>query len=56
VPLRLGEEPADPRELRALLVPYSSEEMIVWAARASTASKNSDPSLIELIKLIAFAG
>jgi putative SOS response-associated peptidase YedK len=52
-PLRLGEEPADPRELRALLAPYPSEEMIVWASARVNSVKNNDPSLIELI---AFAG
>ena len=35
-----GEEPADPSELRGLLTPYPSEEMIVWAsARVNSVKK-----------------
>jgi putative SOS response-associated peptidase YedK len=33
-PLWPGEKPADPRELKALLAPYPSEEMIVWPVSA----------------------
>jgi putative SOS response-associated peptidase YedK len=52
--LWLGEASADPRELKALLAAYPSEEMIVWPVSARVNSvKNNDPSLIELI---AFAG
>ena len=29
-PARLGEEPADARQLKAMLAPYPSEEMICW--------------------------
>jgi putative SOS response-associated peptidase YedK len=38
-PAWLGEEPADARQLKGLLVPYAADEMIRWpAARASVTS------------------
>jgi hypothetical protein len=44
----LGEEPADARELKALLAPYPSEEMTCWPVSARVGNlKNNDPSLIE---------
>jgi putative SOS response-associated peptidase YedK len=44
---RLGEEPADPRQLKALLAPYPPEAMICWAVSARVGNvKNNDPSLI----------
>jgi putative SOS response-associated peptidase YedK len=50
-PAWLGEEPADPRQLKALLVPYSSKAMICWAVSARVGNvKNNDPSLIEPIR------
>ena len=46
----LGEEPSDPRQLKALLAPYSSEEMTCWPVSARVGNvKNNDPSLIEPI-------
>ena len=46
----LGEEPADPSRLKALLAPYPSEEMICWPVSARVGNvKNNDPSLIEPI-------
>jgi putative SOS response-associated peptidase YedK len=46
----LGEEPADPDRLRALLAPYPSEKMACWPVSARVGNvKNDDPSLIEPI-------
>ena len=47
-PVWLGEEPADPRLLKALLSPYPSERMTCWPVipRVGNA-KNNDPGLIE---------
>jgi putative SOS response-associated peptidase YedK len=46
----LGEEPADPPRLKALLEPYPSEGMVAWQVSARVGSvKNNDPSLIEPI-------
>jgi putative SOS response-associated peptidase YedK len=43
---------AELRELKALLAPSPSEEMVVWPVSARVNSvKNNDPSLIELIAL-----
>jgi putative SOS response-associated peptidase YedK len=41
-PAWLGEEPGDARQLKAMLAPYPSAEMVAWPV-----SKNNDPSLIE---------
>jgi putative SOS response-associated peptidase YedK len=47
---RLREEPADPRQLKALLAPYPSEEMTCWPVSPRVGNvKNNDPSLIEPI-------
>jgi putative SOS response-associated peptidase YedK len=49
-PLWLGEEPAEPAELKALLKPFPSEEMTCWPVSARVGNvKNNDPSLIERI-------
>ena len=49
-PTWLGEEPAEPSELRALLAPYPSEAMTCWPVSARVGSvKNNDASLIEPI-------
>ena len=46
----LGEERADASALKALLVPYPSEEMTCWPVSARVGNvKNNDPSLIEAI-------
>jgi putative SOS response-associated peptidase YedK len=49
-PSWLGEEPADARQLKAMLAPYPSDEMTCWpiGTRVSCV-KNKDPSLIEPI-------
>ena len=48
----LGEQPADAPQLKALLAPYPSEEMISWPVSAQVGSvKNNDPSLAEPINL-----
>ena len=47
-PVWLGEEPADMPQLKSLLVPYPSDEMICWPVSPRVGSvKNNDPSLIE---------
>ena len=46
-PVWLGEEPADPHQLKALLTPYPSEAMPCWPVSARVGNvKNNDPSLI----------
>jgi putative SOS response-associated peptidase YedK len=46
----LGEEPADPARLKALLGPYPAEEMTCWPVSTRVGSvKNNDPNLIEPI-------
>ena len=47
-PVWLGEEPAEASQLKALLVPYPSEEMVAWPVSPRVGNvKNNDPSLIE---------
>ena len=49
-PAWLREEPADARQLKALLAPYLSEEMTCWPVGARVGNvKNNDPTLIESI-------
>ena len=49
-PVWLGEEPADPFELKSLLAPFPSGEMTCWPVSARVGNvKNNDPSLIEAI-------
>jgi len=49
-PAWLGEEPADARQLTAMLAPYPWEEMICWPVSIRMGSvKNNDPSLIDPI-------
>ena len=49
-PAWLGERPADVPELKALLAPCPSDEMICWPVSARVGNvKNSDPSLTEAI-------
>ena len=51
-PAWLGEEPADPRQLKALLAPYPSPEMTCWPVSPRVGNvKNNDASLIEPIAL-----
>ena len=51
-PAWLGEERADLPQLKALLAPYPSEEMIAWPVSERVGNvKNNDPSLIEPIVL-----
>jgi hypothetical protein len=48
----LGEEPADPRQLKALLVPFPSAGMTCWPVSPRVGSvKSNDPSLIEPVTL-----
>jgi len=44
---RLGEEPADSPQLKALLISHPSEEMIAWPVSQRVGNvKNNDPGLI----------
>ena len=50
----LGEEQADPRQLKTLLAPCPSEAMTCWPVSARVSSvKNNDPSLIEPVAVEA---
>jgi len=50
----LGEGPADPARLKALLAPYPAEEMTCWPVSTRVDNvKNNDPSLIEPVPLAA---
>jgi len=49
-PAWFGEEPADARQLKALLAPYPSEKLVARPVSARVGNvKNNDPSLIEPI-------
>ena len=51
-PAWLGEAPATPGDLKAMLGPYPSEDMIAWPVSARVGNvKNNDPGLIEPIAL-----
>ena len=53
-PAWLGEEPADPRELKALLAPYPSAGLTCWPVSPRVGNvKNNHPSLVEPIVLAA---
>jgi putative SOS response-associated peptidase YedK len=52
-PLWLGEEPAKPAELKAILVPYPSAGMTCWPVSKRVGNvKNNDPSLVEPVALV----
>ena len=47
-----GEEPAEPAQLKAMLAPYPSAEMMCWPVSPRVGNvKNNDPSLIEPIAI-----
>jgi putative SOS response-associated peptidase YedK len=49
-PVWLGEQPAAVPELKALLAPYPSDDMVCWPVSPRVGNvKNNDPSLIEPI-------
>jgi putative SOS response-associated peptidase YedK len=51
-PAWLGEEPVSVQDLKAMLVPYPSDEMISWLVSTRVGNvKNNDPRLIEPITL-----
>jgi putative SOS response-associated peptidase YedK len=51
-PVWLGEQPANERHLKSLLVPYPSYRMACWPVSQRVGNvKNNDPSLIEPIVL-----
>jgi hypothetical protein len=44
----VGEDPADEAQLKSLLAPYPSDEMICWPVSTRVGNvKNNDPNLIE---------
>ena len=46
----LGEEPASVPDLKSMLAPYPSDQMISWPVSTRVGNvKNNDPSLIEPI-------
>jgi putative SOS response-associated peptidase YedK len=48
----IGEEPANARQLKAMLAPFPSEEMTCWPVSPRVGNvKNNDPSLIEPVTL-----
>jgi putative SOS response-associated peptidase YedK len=52
-PAWLEEEPADARQLKAMLAPYPSEKMTCWPVSPRVGNvKNNDPSLIKPIALL----
>ena len=47
-PVWLGEDPSDPKQLKALLASYSADDMICWPVSARVGNvNNNDPSLVE---------
>jgi putative SOS response-associated peptidase YedK len=51
-PMWLGEAPADPARLKAVLIPYPADEMIIWPIDRRVGNvKNNDSSLIEPVAL-----
>jgi putative SOS response-associated peptidase YedK len=49
-PAWLGEEPADPARLKAILAPYPSDEITCWPVSPRVGNvKNNDQRLIEPI-------
>ena len=47
-PAWLGEEPAEPAQLKATLVPHPSDEMTCWPGSSRVGNiENDDPRLIE---------
>src|SRR3984893_2394167 len=51
-PLWLGEQPAELAPIKALLVPYLSDEMVAWPVSPRVGNvKNNDPALVEPINL-----
>ena len=52
-PVWLGEQPADEPQLKALLAPYPSDDMICWPVSARVGNvRNNDSSLIEPIATV----
>jgi putative SOS response-associated peptidase YedK len=49
-PAWLGEEPAPVRDLKAMLAPYPSDDMICWPISPRVGNvKNNDPTLVQPI-------
>lgn len=52
-PVWLGEEPADSKDVKALLAPYPCDDMICRPVSARAGNfKNNDPGLIEPIAAV----
>jgi putative SOS response-associated peptidase YedK len=53
-PAWLDEDAAEPEQLKALLAPYSTEDMTTWPVSARIGNvRRNDPSLIQPIELAA---
>lgn len=53
-PLWLGEDAAEPEQLKAVLRPYPDDDMTLWPVSARVGNvKNNEPSLIEPVELTA---
>jgi putative SOS response-associated peptidase YedK len=56
-PAWLGETPAVPERLKALLAPYPADHMVIWPVDRRVGNvKNKDPWLIEPATALAAAG
>jgi len=52
-PAWLGETPADPGQLKSLLVPHPSDDMVIWPVDRRVGNvRNKDPSLIEPVAAV----
>jgi len=52
-PIWLGEEPADSKDLKALLAPYPGDDMVCWRVSPRVGNvKNNDPGLVEPIAAV----
>jgi putative SOS response-associated peptidase YedK len=53
-PLWLGEDAAEPEQLKAVLGPCPAEDMTMWPVSQRVGNvRNNDPSLIEPVELTA---
>jgi putative SOS response-associated peptidase YedK len=51
-PAWLGEDPAEPAQLKAMLAPYPADRMTCWAVDKRVGNvKNNDPSLVKPVNL-----
>jgi putative SOS response-associated peptidase YedK len=53
----LGEEPAEPAHLKALLAPYPPKEMTCWSVSPRVGNvKNNDANLLEPLLAVSSVG